>query len=67
MKDIPAKKLIIRLWVPPRLLNSGYRGRFLGVNRPVCEIDHSTLSSVEENIVELYLHFPICLHGIAVD
>jgi hypothetical protein len=36
--------------------------------RPVCENDHSLAPSPEDwEIVELYLHFPITLHGMALD
>jgi hypothetical protein len=37
----------------------------LGVKRPGCEADHSPPSSAEvKGWVELYLHSPICLHGV---
>jgi hypothetical protein len=38
---------------------------FLGVKRPGREADHSPPSSAEvKEWVELYLHSPICLHGV---
>jgi len=37
----------------------------LGVKRPGREADHSYPSSVEvEEWMDLYLHFPVCLHGV---
>jgi hypothetical protein len=46
-------------WVPEAL--------FLGVKRPGRETDHSPPSSAEiKEWVELYLHFPIRLHGVVL-
>jgi hypothetical protein len=40
---------------------------FLGIKRPVREADHSPLSSAElKEWVELYIHFPIHLHGVVL-
>jgi hypothetical protein len=46
-------------WVPGALS--------LGIKRPGCEADHSPPSNAEvKEWVELYLHFPIRLHGVAL-
>jgi hypothetical protein len=58
-----------RLWSPPNLLSNGYRGApSLGVKRTEREADHSlpTSAEVKEN-VDLYIHSPICLHGIVLN
>jgi hypothetical protein len=45
----------------------GTRGSFLGVKRPGRESDNSPPSSAEvKEWVELYLHFPIRLHGVVL-
>jgi hypothetical protein len=47
-------------WVPGAL--------FLGVNRPGREADHSPPYSAEvKECVELYLHSPICPHGVVLN
>jgi hypothetical protein len=46
-------------WVPGALS--------LGVRRPAREADHLPPSSAEvKECVELYLHSPICLHGVVL-
>jgi hypothetical protein len=58
-----------RLCGPPNLLSYGYRGLFpRGVKRPVREADHSPTASAEvkEN-VDLYIHYPIRLHGVVLN
>jgi hypothetical protein len=45
----------------------GTRGSFLGVKRLGREADHSPPSSAEvKECVELYLHYPIRLHGVVL-
>jgi hypothetical protein len=50
------------------LLSSGYQGLFpWGLKRPGREADHSPPSRAEvKEWVELYLHSPICLHGVVL-
>jgi hypothetical protein len=46
----------------------GTRGSFLDVKRPGRETDHSPPSSAEaKECVELYLHSPICYHGVVLN
>jgi hypothetical protein len=55
-------------WGPPIFLSNGHR-EFLsrGLKRPGHETDHSPSSSAEiKERVELYLHSPICLHGVVL-
>jgi hypothetical protein len=56
----------------PSLLFNRYRGLFPpGVKRQGLEADYSSPSSAKvkarSRLVELYLHSPICLHGIALN
>jgi hypothetical protein len=45
----------------------GNRGSFPAVKRPGRKADHSPLSSAEvKECVELYIHSPICLHGVVL-
>jgi hypothetical protein len=47
-------------WVPGALS--------LGVNRPGREADHSSPTSAEvKKNVDLYIHFPIRLHGVVIN
>jgi hypothetical protein len=39
----------------------------LGVKRPGLEADHSLQSTAKVKMVDLYLHSPICLHGIVLN
>jgi hypothetical protein len=56
-----------RLWVPPSLLSSGYQGLFPFVQsgRGVKLTTPSSSAEVKE-CVELYIHFPIHLHGVVL-
>ena len=50
---------------PPSLLYNGYRVSFLGVKRPGPGIDQPPTSNAEvKKRVELYLYYPLCLHGL---
>jgi hypothetical protein len=52
-----------RLRGPPSLQPNGYQGLFLSGR----ESDHSPPSSADvKELVELYLHSPICLHGVVL-
>jgi hypothetical protein len=52
----------------PAFLSSGYRGRALSseVKHPRREADYSP-SSAEVKNGDLYLHFPICRHGMVLN
>jgi hypothetical protein len=53
--------------VHPAFYPMGSRGSFLGVKRPRREADHSPPSNAEvKELVELYLHSPIRLHGVVL-
>jgi hypothetical protein len=53
---------------PPNLLSSGVGGSFLRVKRPGPEADYLSPSSAEmKECVELYIHFPIRLHGVMLN
>jgi hypothetical protein len=54
-----------RIWGPPSLVLNGYRGLSSGIRRSACETDHSAPSRSSE-CLELYLHFPICIHGVVL-
>ena len=54
-----------RLWGPPSLLFSGYRGYLSGVKRPGPEVDHSSVSRAEVKNKWSYTSAPrTCLHSL---
>ena len=57
-----------RLWGPPSLIFSGYRGISSGVKRPECDVDHSPPSSAEvKNEWRCNCSVLICFDGIHRD
>jgi hypothetical protein len=53
-----------RLWGPPNLLSSGYRG----AEWQKREGDHSLSATTGGQVnVDLYIHFPIRLHGVMLN
>jgi hypothetical protein len=58
---------IVRLLAHPASYPMGIRALSLEVKHPGCEADHSPPSNADiKECVELYLHFPICLHGMVL-
>jgi hypothetical protein len=57
-----------RLWDPPNLLSSGYRGFTAEVKRPRREADHSPTSSAEVKKTWVYTSTPPhSLHGVVLN
>jgi hypothetical protein len=56
-----------RICGPPSLLSNRYRGIFIGVKLPVAKLTIHFHLMARSRIVELYLHFLICIHGVALN